>query len=80
MRSILDRSDHQDVRLHQPHCVKRFRFRSTRVRGQHSPLSLLYITMILRVRRNFFEITTFPNSGIKACFYALMLYALVEHK
>ena len=22
------------------------------------------ITMILRVRRNFFEITTFPNSGI----------------
>ena len=30
----------------------------------HSPLSLLCITMILRVRRNFFEITTFPNSGI----------------
>ena len=28
----------------------------------HSPLSLLCITMILRVRRNFFEITTFPNS------------------
>ena len=26
-----------------------------------SPLSLLYITMILHVRRNFFEITTFPN-------------------
>ena len=24
------------------------------------------ITMILRVRRNFFEITTFPNSGIRA--------------
>ena len=29
-------------------------------------LSLLCITMILRVRRNFFEITTFPNSGIRA--------------
>ena len=29
----------------------------------HSPLSLLCITMILRVRRNFFEITMFPNSG-----------------
>ena len=29
--------------------------------------------MILRVRRNFFEITTFPNSGIRAWFYALML-------
>ena len=41
--------------------VLTFRFRSTRVRGQHSPLSLLCITMILRVRRNFFEITTFPN-------------------
>ena len=27
-------------------------------------------TMILRVRRNFFEITTFPNSGIRAWFYA----------
>ena len=46
--------------------VKRFRFWSTRVRGQHSPLSLLCITMILRVRRKFFEITAFPNSGIRA--------------
>ena len=27
-----------------------------------------------------FEITTFPNSGIRAWFYALMLYARVEHK
>ena len=44
--------------------------RSTRVRGQHSPLSLLCITMILRVRRIFFEITTFPNSGIRSWFYA----------
>src|SRR3954463_3641322 len=35
--------------------------RSRRVRRQHSPLSLLCITMILRVRRKFFEITTFPN-------------------
>src|SRR3954467_4627399 len=34
---------------------------STRVCGQHSPLSLLCITMILCVRRKFFEITTFPN-------------------
>ena len=46
----------------------------------HSSLSLLCITMILRVRRIFFEITTFPNSGIRAWFYALMLYARVEHK
>ena len=28
----------------------------------HSPLSLLCITMIMCVRRNFFEITTFPNT------------------
>ena len=34
----------------------------------HYPLSLLCITMILRVRRIFFEITTFPNSGIRARF------------
>ena len=80
MRSVLDQSDREDVRLHQPRCVKRFRYRSTRVRGQHSPLSLLCITMILRVRRKFFKITTFPISGIQARFYALMLFARVEHK
>ena len=51
----------------------RFRSRSALVRRQHSPLLLLCITMILRVRRKFFEITTFPNSGIRARFYALML-------
>ena len=45
---------------------QRFRSRSAWVRRQHSPLSLLCITMILHVRRNFFEITTFPNSGIRA--------------
>ena len=32
----------------------------------HPPLSLLCITMILSVRRNFFEITVFPNSGIRS--------------
>ena len=30
----------------------------------HSPLSLLCITMILHVRRNFFEITVFPNTNM----------------
>ena len=34
----------------------------------YSPLLLLCITMILRVRRIFFEITTFPNSGMRARF------------
>ena len=61
----LDRSDREDARLLPLRC-DRFRFGSTRVRRQHSSLSLLCITMILRVRRNFFEITTFPNSGIQA--------------
>ena len=32
----------------------------------HTLPSLLCITMILRVRRKFFKITTFPNSGIRA--------------
>ena len=41
---------------------QRFRSRSAWVRRQHSPLLLLCIIMILRVRRNFFEITTFPNN------------------
>ena len=45
---------------------KRFRFAIFKGMKIHSPLSLLCITMILRVRRNFFEITTFPNSGIRA--------------
>ena len=36
--------------------VKRFRFRSTRVHGHTLPLSLLCITMILRVRRNFLKL------------------------
>src|SRR4051812_48961166 len=35
-----------------------------RIRGQHSPLSMLCITMIMCVRRNFFEITTFPNKMV----------------
>ena len=44
------------------------------------PSRCYIITMILRVRRKFFEITMFPNSGIRARFYALMLHARVEHK
>ena len=61
VRSVLDRSDREDVRLHQPRCVKRFRYRSMRVRGQHSPLLLLCITMILRVRRKFLKLLRSPT-------------------
>ena len=64
---VLDRSGRGDVRLHQPNASV------VDLQGyvDHTlPLSLLCITMILRVRRNFFEITTFPISGIRAWFYA----------
>ena len=64
MRSVLDRSDREDVRLHQPNASV------VDLQGyvDHTLPSLLCITMILHVRRNFFEITTFPNSGIRARF------------
>ena len=61
VRSVLDRSDREDVRLHQPRCDNASAV-GLRGRGQYSPLSMLCITMILRVRRNFFEITVFPNT------------------
>ena len=61
MRSVLDRSDREDVRLHQPRCANASAYGLRGYVDEHSPLSLLCITMILRVRRNFFEITTFPN-------------------
>ena len=67
MRSVLDRSDREDVRLHQPRCANASAF-GLRGYVDDSPLSLLCITMILHVRRIFFEITTYPNGGIRARF------------
>ena len=64
--SVLDRLDREDVRLLPLRRVIASAVGLGWVRRQHSPLSLLCITMILSVRRNFFEITTFPNSGIRA--------------
>ena len=42
----------------------------------HSPLSLLCITMILCVRRKYFEITTFPNINmvLNSIYYFSMIY------
>ena len=59
---VLDRSGREDVRLHQPNASV------VDLLGyvDHTLPSLLCITMILRVRRNFFEITTLPSSGIRA--------------
>ena len=60
MRSVLDRLDREDVRLDQPRYLTLLLsvYEGT---WTHSPLSLLCTTMILRVHRIFFEITTFPN-------------------
>ena len=44
----------------------------------HSPLSLQCITMILRVR--ILKLLRSPTVASKPRFYALMLYARVEHK
>ena len=68
----LDRLDREEVRLLPLRCVNAS---VAGLRGyiDRTPISLLCITMILRDRRNFFEITTLPNSSIRARFYALML-------
>ena len=58
----LDRSDREDVRLHQPRCHNASAYGLRGYVDEHSPLSLLWIAMILRVRRKIFEITTFPNT------------------
>ena len=80
MRSVLDRSDREDVRLHQPRCHNASAYGLRGYVDNTLPSRCYAITMILRVRKKFFEITTFPNSGIRAWFYALMLHARVEHK
>ena len=46
----------------------------------YSPLSLLCITMILRVRRKILKLLRSPAVASEPRFYALMLYARVEHK
>ena len=46
----------------------------------HSPLSLLCITMILRVCRKFLKLLRSATVASGPRFYVLMLYAQVEHK
>ena len=69
----LDRSDREDVRLHQPRCHNASAYGLRGYVDNTLPSHCYAITMILHVCRNFFQITTFPNSGIRAWFYALML-------
>ena len=66
MHSVLDRSDREDVRLHQPCCHNASAYGLRGYVDNTLPSRCYAITMILRVHRNFFEITTFPNSGIRA--------------
>ena len=64
MRSVLDRSDRKtyDYFLY---VASTLLLRSTRVRRQHSPLSLLCITMILRVRRKILKLLCSPTEQAK---------------
>ena len=56
----LDRSDREDVRLHQPRCANAssFVYEGT---WTHSPLSLLCITMILCVRKKILKLLRSPT-------------------
>ena len=77
--SVLDRLDREDVRLLPLRRVIASAVGLRWVRRQYSPLVAMH-HMILCVRRKFFEITTKPNSGIRARLFMLMLFARVEHK
>ena len=60
---VLGLVDREDVRLHQPHCHNASAYGVRGYVDNTLLLLLLCITMILLVRRNFFEITTLPNSS-----------------
>ena len=60
--SVLGSVDREDVQLHQPHCHNASAYGLQGYMDNTLPLSLPCITMILRVCRNFFEITPFPNT------------------
>ena len=61
MRSVLDRSHREDVRLHQPRCANASAYGLRGYMDEHSPLSLLCITMILRVRRKILKLLRSPT-------------------
>ena len=67
MRSVLDRSDREDVRLHQPCCANAFGLRGY-VDTLSPPVAMHHHDLACAEEN--FEITTFPNSGIRARFYA----------
>jgi hypothetical protein len=73
--SVLDRLDREDVRLLPLRRVIASAVGLRWVRRQHSPLSLLCITMILRVRRKILKLLRSPTVVSEPWFYGLMLFA-----
>ena len=63
--SVLDQLDREDVRLLPLRCINASAVGLRGYVDNTLPLVAMH-HMILRVRRNFFEITTKPNSGIRA--------------
>ena len=81
MRSILDRSDREDVRLHQPRCANASAYGLRGYVDEHFPLSLLYHHHDPCVCVGFFlKLLRSPTVASEPRFYALMLYARVEQK
>ena len=64
MLSVLGSVDREDVRLHQPRCHNASAYGLRGYVDNTLPSRCYAITMILRVRRKFFEITTFPNKNV----------------
>ena len=62
---VLDRLDREDVRLLPLRCINASTVGLRGYVDNTLPLVAMH-HMILRVRRNFFEITTKPNIGIRA--------------
>ena len=61
MRSVLDRSDREDARLHQPCCANASAFGLRGYMDNTLPSRCYAITMILRVRRNFLKLLRSPT-------------------
>ena len=80
VRSVIDRSDREDVRLHQPRCHNASAYGLRGYVDNTLPSRCYAITMILRVRRKFLKLLRSPTVASEPRFYALMLYARVEHK
>ena len=61
MRSVLDRSDREDVRLHQPRCHNASAYGLRGYVDNTLPSRCYAIIMILRVRRIFLKLLRFPT-------------------